>query len=293
MSTVINPKRFDIPNLASKLPEPLRRPAGMVMQGLMDMLGGQDDPLMNFSPVPLISIFKNALGVPSRTIRQRGTKAFVDSAKALSHGIGKGAEMFAKRYPRTAAHMEVDPKLVRDPSYTADVYIREPVITKPVNMRFTESGFNTSNYRPDEAHATFAHEGTHVGQKLMNRDTDQLYDGAMFLGSTPDNPRTGYSLIPQEWTARSSEQRARGLGNVSHLSKKALRSLDLGERNRQRRLALSPRKTSGALLEELVQSHLPPLTNRYDQVFKSSKRNVAEWMDRILKDRKSRGWQPK
>ena len=45
--------KYDIPNIASKLPEPLRKPAGMAMQGLMDVFGGEEADVSQAAPTPL------------------------------------------------------------------------------------------------------------------------------------------------------------------------------------------------------------------------------------------------
>ena len=147
----------------AKLPKPL--------QALANMFFPPDDPLGGLSPTPLISIYKDALGVPSKLLRQRGTQEFLKSARDTDiNGIPDAAELLAEKYPRVSAHM----RLEKDPSYALPMMARvkghHGKVTAPQTVFLSED-------QPFPLHV-LGHEATHVVQNLGNPRSLELYNKA-------------------------------------------------------------------------------------------------------------------
>ena len=198
--TPISNAPFDPANTASKLPEPLQKPGGVLLS-LLSQLGGGDDPASGImgSAAPEISIFKDAAGVPDKVLRQEGTQRFLQSAKdSAIKGMSDAADLFAEKYPRIAAHMNIDTKEDWMPgmAQTKSPYGK---ITKPVNVQFaTEQPFPLN---------VLAHEATHVAQDLGNSDSLKLYD------LVNQHNRIGMHRNPFEKTARYAGTKMEEMGN--------------------------------------------------------------------------------
>lgn len=169
----------------------------MALEALRQAFGG-DDPsgiMQTGAPTPMISIYKDAAGVPSAALRAEGTKRFLQSAKDTAiHGMDTASELFAGKYPRIAAHMN----LIREPKYDLPMMgeTRSPYgkVTKPINIHLS----------PEQPHPLniLTHEGTHVAQSLGNSDALELYD---LMNEHRD---VGYRNNPFEKTADYAAQRA-------------------------------------------------------------------------------------
>jgi hypothetical protein len=142
---------------------------------------------------PLISAYKDATDTPSAMLRAKmGTQGFLDSAQAFSDKhlatpVLEAAQAFAKRYPRVAAHLRLDPNVINEDHYahilTADV----PKWRMPVT--FTQRGLDQAINEPGQAINTIFHEGVHGAQNLGNSDFNTLYPAvAKALGKGPANP---------------------------------------------------------------------------------------------------------
>lgn len=167
---------------------------------------GLDDPsnmiMQAAAPnvMPLVSIFKD------KAEREASTKMFKLTGSFMPDSVRKGMDRFAARWPRVAAHM--DPAVVPDePSAYLNGrvpagYARTSNLpVTPAKIGITYKGLDSINNSADPAKEAFElmkHEGTHVAQKLGNKNFSGLYDGAHDL--------VGYDKNPFERTARFSEK---------------------------------------------------------------------------------------
>lgn len=191
---IIKKKELDVANLASKLPEPLRKSGGFIGQLIKDAV--LDDPLAGITP-PLISIYKDAAGIPSKTLRQGATGEFLESAKRLGvRGITAASESFASRYPRVAAHMRINP-IVKNDNNLATATLPFGPITEPVPVNFGRRGMELIISNPGVAKGLLGHEATHVAQGLGNKDLSLLYKLA--------DKAVGYKRNPFELSAGARE----------------------------------------------------------------------------------------
>ena len=154
---------------------------------------------------PLISIYKDAEGVPSAAFREMGTQRFIDRASQLPEHLAKAAQEFAQDYPRVAAHMT--PTMGEPPSTmsNAEAYVMHypGQVKTPLVATWTPAGEESINKRGiDEARRQMYHEGTHAAQHLGNKDFPELYVGA--------NDMMGYELNPFELRANRAALRAQG-----------------------------------------------------------------------------------
>ena len=220
--TVIGFQPPDIPNLASKLPEPLRQAGGFIGQLIADAVGA-DDPMSGIYPTPvaapMISIFKDAAGVPQKALREEGTKRFLDSAQHLfermydssdvpiqaTNNFGNAVDWLAKKYPRVSAHMEINPWLDNTVSPisgaipTARIHTPSGRASTPMMMSYSGHGF-ARGQDPADAYNTMAHEATHAAQALGNHNFGNLYHNA--------NRAVGYTDNPFEQMARNAGENA-------------------------------------------------------------------------------------
>lgn len=189
---------LDPANTASKLPDKLRKPGGMALQVLADLMGA-DDPMSGIYPsVPLVSVFKNAAGVPDKLLRQRGTMDFLRSAKDTAiEGIDTAAELFAEKYPRVAAHMRLRPDESMAMPGMAETKSPYGRVTEPIDVALAKDQPYPLNL--------LTHEGTHVAQSLGNKNALKLYDLAN------EHKNIGYPRNPFEKTANWAGQQAEAL----------------------------------------------------------------------------------
>lgn len=169
---------------------------------------------------PLISIYKDAAGVPSTAMREAGTQNFLEMAKDLPGKLQIAAERFAQRYPRIAAHMHPSvgsaPESIPDASAFVSNWPGQ--VKAPLETVFTPSGISSIENRPGMQEATrqMWHEGTHVAQHLGNRDYPDLYRAT--------NQLVGYDLNPFESRANRAGTLAAG-GMVTRGSPTAIDQL--------------------------------------------------------------------
>ena len=201
---VIKAPKIDAANVASKLPEPLRKIGGMALQGLLDM-SGADDPLSGVYPTPvspvapLVSLFKD------KAAREAGGTRFMESVKALPEALQRAWETVAENYPRITSHMVIrDPAKVRPTprrdSYNAVVGLHGVSNGRPgAPVTYGPSGLRKSGL---PALDTAYHEATHVAQVLGNRDSNALSAAAENL--------VGYHKNPFEEGARMAGGRRTG-----------------------------------------------------------------------------------
>jgi hypothetical protein len=136
---------------------------------------------------------------PSRTIREAATRQFVTDAAATHPTLQEAAERFATRYPRIAAHTRVE--AIPTPAgasmtKAAQVdwnHLPEPVLPGAsvggrIPLQILPRGAQELETVPTFADEILSHEGTHVAQRLGNRETPRLYDTASRLVGYPNNP---------------------------------------------------------------------------------------------------------
>jgi hypothetical protein len=157
---------------------------------------------------PLVTIFKNAEGVPSQAMRESSTGVFREMARVLPHRMRAAALQFAEDYPRIAAHMRPEYGLPPVDAPRASAYVATPAgkVTEPMKTGFTHIGRYYSETPQDyeqglkAAREMMYHEGTHAAQALGNKDFNTLYNDA--------NRLVGYDLNPFERTAERAGLRA-------------------------------------------------------------------------------------
>jgi hypothetical protein len=160
---------------------------------------------------PLISIFKDASGVPSTALREAGTEAFKQRAVHWPGEMAGAAEEFAQKYPRIAAHIR--PSYAEAPAETPNALgvalppygqVREPVEVR-LTPRGDESLYTAKSPELAQARARniMSHEGAHVAQALGNKDFAGLYQDASKM--------VGYEANPFEWSANRSGSSAMGI----------------------------------------------------------------------------------
>jgi hypothetical protein len=141
---------------------------------------------------PLVSIYKDAAE------RMAGTQKFLNTAKTLNPKVGEAAEWLAAKWPRVAAHMRINPKLISTSSaenpemVLARTNTPPARVTEPITIDYTALGLKDNI---GDVRNTMAHEATHVAQSLGNSRTSTLYRMA--------NDLTGYHNNPFEQTARA------------------------------------------------------------------------------------------
>jgi hypothetical protein len=212
----------DVANLASKLPRPLQQPVGAALGGLMSVFGGDSPESMIPGPsgmeaAPLISIYKDAMGVPSKMLRQGATQEFINSARALDEPtIENAAYEFASKYPRVAAHMRMQPNMDMTNEYNAITHVPAFEPEAPIKVAYSNTGLAKDASSQAEALNTIFHEGTHVAQALGNRYTDLLYRLGLKLPG-------GYMKHPMEESARAAAERT--TGEIPGIAYPAIRGL--------------------------------------------------------------------
>lgn len=170
----------DIPNIASRLPEPLRKPAGMAMQGLMDLFGGDEADVSQMAPVaPLVTLYRNP------AVRQEFTQKFLEKAKSIyPEHLGPQIEALVNKYPRVAAHTrlsgsQVSPEGVTEWSRAIPNWNTSSEGLTPADGARYKVLLNEPLAKQAGSPDILAHEMTHVAQRLGNKATSKLYDLAM------------------------------------------------------------------------------------------------------------------
>jgi hypothetical protein len=145
---------------------------------------GLTDPaqaVMGVTPTPLVSIYNNPES------RMAATEAFKKTAAGISQNMGKAGEWLAAKWPRVAAHMDlqVNPIDIFE-DVAAKAKLPTGKVTSQVPVEFFEKGLRD---RSSEAASRelLTHEATHVAQGLGNSDAMSLYKNAKYINSA-DNP---------------------------------------------------------------------------------------------------------
>lgn len=258
----------DPANFASKLPEKLQWPVGAALGGLKSVFGG-DDPsgsvMQTAAPAaPLISIYKDANGVPSAALRKLGTQDFLRSVEDFGNSaVTEAGNWFNQNYPRVAAHMRLSPA---DSALNMSTVASHPntlgwagtgfdEVKNPLEVGITKLGtgiIEAAANPVNRAMGLFAHEGTHVAQSLGNSDYKDLYNGANAIG--------GYLSNPFEISARNA----------------ASKYIDLKH---------PPPYNAIAQLKKMAQNVGAPLEE-------SARTDAADGVLDILRSRKNSGWSP-
>lgn len=196
-------KTIPLPTWADPKQESVFDPLYQTMIKRAVSLSGLDDPqsqvMQAAMPVPLISIYKD------RMARSLGTRKFIESAqefarKNINPHIENAAVAFAKKYPRVAAHMNLNPYAIDLADSTGARIAAQDKVRTPMEMEITRLGNAVSREDPAAAARFIFHEGTHAAQNLGNQDFDQLYNLAGEI--------TPYHKIPYEVTASQAGRRA-------------------------------------------------------------------------------------
>lgn len=274
-----------MPLYSNKLNEAIRDKAKQYLPTwLADTLAPEKpDPVDVINPLamgaglmgPLISIYKPASFATKAervAAREFGNANFLETMKNFVGGntesnVYKAAELFNKHYPRAAAHIETIPKgLVKSPTPSTAAYIDmehggnelTEAVKAPLGLGISKMAKYTYEMPQNMPRAigSIFHEGTHVAQKLMNKEVPRLY--ALF------NKLSGYHGVPYERSAEATASRWERLGQ---------------------RLGSNVRKTSatreGQKILESPQAQRSIMSRHYSNTIK-----------KILEERAKRGWHP-
>jgi hypothetical protein len=156
-------------------------------------------------------------GIPDVARRTEQTGQFVKDMMNVNPSWENMAKMFSERFPRVAAHMNVQ-KILPDaanvaagargaggnPSATTNLLVGRSVPNK-MDVRIHP-------HSPDPKRS-LVHESTHVAQRLGNPNTRDMYNlssqGLKELGASPQD---AYRYIPHEVSARVTADRKLGAG---------------------------------------------------------------------------------
>lgn len=171
--TMRRPKPLDVANMASKLPEPFRKPAAMLGSLASEFLPAPDDVIGQVMPTPLVSMFKNV------GIRKMFTDEAVEELKALyPKHLHQQIDELAERVPRTLAHSRIipDDSLTKRTGAAATTYWDEmsPHGTQGHGARIPVE-IDRAQAASSEGVDVAAHELTHVAQRLGNKDAPHVY----------------------------------------------------------------------------------------------------------------------
>lgn len=194
--------KFDAANIASKLPEPLRKPAGMTIQALMDLMGA-DDPLGGAYPTPLAA--------PAITLLSKGQMLnnllnHVEDLKGTPYE--KAAEALAEKSPHVLGSIgKIHPNsppiyasFDKMPAGSAGVFFPNPVHEASGMIRKSfdvgEIGLNQDLLARAFSNPTrtLGHEVTHAAQTLAKgpHKFANLYDEELRnVGYTKNKYETG------------------------------------------------------------------------------------------------------
>lgn len=160
-------------------------------------------------------ITTGAKRVPNIARRMEGTKNFLERMKVLGPDAENASKLFAERYPRIAAHMNVEHLT---PAMQAE---------HPTASAFTGVGFRSKGEFPEQTPVLFGrrayglgqenmedtllHEGTHVAQDLGNKNALSMYNASTkALEKIGADPKLAYAANPFEISARTAASRKLG-----------------------------------------------------------------------------------
>jgi hypothetical protein len=151
-------------------------------------------------------------GVPNVSRRVAGTMDFMKKMRALGPSAEEASTLFAERYPRIAAHMDIQ---------------KMPKILESKGSGLTRVGERSRGAFPEQTPVmlrdiassrggppienTLLHEGTHVAQDLGNKNTLPMYHTATdALASRGFTDWESYITNPFETSARTAASRKMG-----------------------------------------------------------------------------------
>lgn len=206
-------QKFRSPALDALREEPsvMDAPWEAPLKGLLRLAGGDDPnqimldpPALDTVASPLISIYKNAAGVPDKQLRQMATDRAAKNIVSTSPNMADGVRYLKQYYPRVLAHMDIIPQLSRHMG-EASAHVLPPSgrVTRPVPMEISVLGDALAGtWGGKRSKEIMAHEAGHVAQALGNRHFDYLYRQA--------NKLLGYHDNPFEQSARAIARKAGG-----------------------------------------------------------------------------------
>lgn len=173
-------------------------------------------------------ITTGAKRIPNVARRIEGTTNFLQRMKQLGPDAENASTLFAERYPRIAAHMNIEhltPAMQKEHP-TAEAFTdvgrrargafpeQTPVLLGP---RATQVGQHNME-------DVLLHEGTHVAQDLGNKNTLGMYNASTdALKKLGFNDKLSYWMNPFEISARTAASRKLGERLAPH---KALEGVD-------------------------------------------------------------------
>jgi hypothetical protein len=158
---------------------------------------------------PLVTLYKDAQGIPSQTIRAEQTAKLLEHVKNNFGGnIQAAVEWFAKRWPRLAAHFNLPNEHLTNSPGTLAAMVQPPdVVRQGLNrdVLFTKMGERVAQADPAQARALITEEGgSHTAQNLMRADQ-------MKTEYRPATKQVGYENNPYEIAVKGrAEQSALG-----------------------------------------------------------------------------------
>ena len=235
------PAPLDIPNLASKLPEPFRKPAAMLGSLASEFLPAADDVTSQVMPSPLVSLYKD----PAR--RAVYTEKFREAAKKLyPEHVWSRVDKLVDKFPRVAAHTRLSGSKVTPAGVTEWQKPMPNWDTNPNQLLPDDGGrfrvlLNSDLAQQAATPDILAHEMGHVAQRLGNKEAPKLYNLAMAglkeatgsrLRGGADSPAAeahAYINNPFETSARTIALRNRFAGGKTKkaASQSALHHLNL------------------------------------------------------------------
>lgn len=218
---VLKFKPIDAPNVASKLPEILQKPAGTILQGILDLIGA-DDPMSGAYPAAFgITRFKNF-----DTLRERGLENVRRFKDQMDEGVGLGplakltkkifgpsasdnelvtaVSLAQERWPRLFGHLnsvDVDPnimKLFNKNQLNMGGYF--PRRDRTGNLQLNRSVIKQARGYGEDPATTVGHELLHAADSLAIPDASASY---AFSNKLPG----GYNTNQMEVRARNMGDR--------------------------------------------------------------------------------------
>lgn len=189
--------------MASKLPEPFRKPAAMLGSLAKEWLLPADDDLMGqmMPPAPMVSMYKNP------AVRKMFTDEAIEELKAIysKHLHGQIDEL-GDKIPRTLAHSKFESyNKIRD-NVEGQTRWSEPEPNWQENIEGTRFpvDIDVNFARQAGSLDTPAHELGHVAQRLGNKEMPELY--TLMQKGMQEHP----SVVPNKAMAQTDRAKAGG-----------------------------------------------------------------------------------
>lgn len=125
--------------------------------------------------------------IPSTALREASAAKASKYAGYLGPQYKEAYDWFASRWPRVAAHMDIQPTLDKTDQFLAAArpHINGAQEQTTIPIHFSNL---TEMMSPHELKSVIAHEGTHVAQTLGNKDFPRLYLNNDSIVGYPNNP---------------------------------------------------------------------------------------------------------